>query len=319
MDFRIADTFTDSLARLTGDEQKAVKTTAFDLQLDPSLPSLSYHKLDRAKDKSFWSVRASGDLRLIIHRMPESLLLCYVDHHDKAYAWAERRKRETHPTTGAAQLVEIRETVQEIIVPVYVEAAHPAALLFEHFADDVLLGYGVPTEWLADVRGANEDTLFGLTDHLPAEAAEALLELATGGKPRPPQVTPVASPFEHPDALRRFRVIGDVDELAQALDFPWEKWTVFLHPAQRELVERHYGGPAIWASGSFNCRSHGARSASTSAAAPRRCASTTAPRTRFGRRPIGCSASRSRTSTATWSHAVGRSPCSMARSRPLPS
>ena len=27
MEFRIADTFTDSLARLTGDEQKAVKTT----------------------------------------------------------------------------------------------------------------------------------------------------------------------------------------------------------------------------------------------------------------------------------------------------
>lgn len=32
MDFRIADTFTDSLARLSGDEQKSVKTTAFDLQ-----------------------------------------------------------------------------------------------------------------------------------------------------------------------------------------------------------------------------------------------------------------------------------------------
>jgi hypothetical protein len=28
MEFRIADTFTDSLARLTGEEQKAVKTTA---------------------------------------------------------------------------------------------------------------------------------------------------------------------------------------------------------------------------------------------------------------------------------------------------
>jgi hypothetical protein len=28
---RIADTFTDGLARLTGDEQKAVKTTVFDL------------------------------------------------------------------------------------------------------------------------------------------------------------------------------------------------------------------------------------------------------------------------------------------------
>ena len=33
MEFRIADTFTDSLAKLTGEEQKAVKTAAFDLQL----------------------------------------------------------------------------------------------------------------------------------------------------------------------------------------------------------------------------------------------------------------------------------------------
>ena len=40
MDFRIADTFTDSLARLTGEEQKAVKTTAFDLQLNPASPGM---------------------------------------------------------------------------------------------------------------------------------------------------------------------------------------------------------------------------------------------------------------------------------------
>ena len=54
MDFRIADTFTDSLSRLTGEEQKAVKTTAFDLQLNPANPGFSFHKLDKAKDKNFW-------------------------------------------------------------------------------------------------------------------------------------------------------------------------------------------------------------------------------------------------------------------------
>src|SRR6202161_1823666 len=121
MEFRIADTFTDSLAKLTGEEQKAVKTTAFDLQLNPAHPGLQFHKLDKAKDKNFWSVRVSQDIRLIVHRSETSLLLCYVDHHDKAYAWAERRKVETHPKTGAAQLVEIRERVEEIAVPVYVE------------------------------------------------------------------------------------------------------------------------------------------------------------------------------------------------------
>jgi hypothetical protein len=57
MNFLIADTFTDSLARLTGDEQKSVKTTAFDLQMAPSAPGLSFHKLDRAKDKRFCTTR----------------------------------------------------------------------------------------------------------------------------------------------------------------------------------------------------------------------------------------------------------------------
>ena len=116
-EFRIADTFTDSLARLSGEEQKAAKTTAFDLQVNPGNPGHSFHKLDGAKDKNFWSIRVSRDIRIIVHKTHSSLLLCYVDHHDKAYDWAERRKLETHPTTGAAQLVQIRETVQEIVIP----------------------------------------------------------------------------------------------------------------------------------------------------------------------------------------------------------
>lgn len=248
MEFRIADTFTDSLARLTGEEQKAVKTTAFDLQLNPASPGLSFHRLDKSKDKNFWSVRVGSDIRLIVHKTAFSLLLCFVDHHDKAYAWAERRKLETHPKTGAAQFVEIRERVEEIAVPVYVEVAQPKprqAPLFAHLTDEVLLGYGVPEEWLADVREATEDSILTLSDHLPAEAGEALLELATGGKPQVPQPIKVgANPFTHPDALRRFRVMSDVEELERAFAYPWDKWTIFLHPSQREWVEREYTGPA---------------------------------------------------------------------------
>ena len=253
MEFLIADTFTDSLAKLTGDEQKSAKTTAFDLQINLANPGMSFHKLDKARDKNFWSVRVSSDIRLIVHKTDASLLLCYVDHHDKAYDWAERRKLETHPKTGAAQLVEIRETVQEIVVPVYVQteivlAPEPARVLKHLFTDrpdDELLGYGVPAEWLDDVKNATEGTLLALCDHLPAEAAEVLLELATGGKPRVPQpVVATANPFDHPDAQRRFRVMTSVEELQRALDFPWEKWTVFLHPEQRQWVERDYTGPA---------------------------------------------------------------------------
>ena len=247
MQFMIANTFQDSLTKLTGEEQKAAKMAAFDLQLNPAHPSLSFHKLDKAKDKNFWSIRVTSDLRAIVHRSDESLLLCYVGHHDDAYHWAERRKMETHPRTGAAQLVEIRERVQEITVPKYVEVTRPAMKqkALAGISEGSLLNYGVPEEWTAEILNASEDELLEIATHLPAEAAEALLNLATGIRPPVPEpVAPGTNPFEHPDAMRRFRVMNNTEELALALDYPWERWAVFLHPEQRKLVQKNYNGPA---------------------------------------------------------------------------
>ena len=248
MQFRIADTFTASLARLTRDEQRAVKTVAFDFQVNPAQPGHQLHRLSAARDPNFWSVRVSQDLRVIVHRSQNSVLLCYVDHHDRAYRWAERRRLETHPNTGAAQLVEVRETVQEVAVPTYVTKeleAPPKPALLAGVSDGNLLSYGIPSDWLGAVRHADEDTILDVAGHLPGEAAEALLQLATGGAVVKPQPAPVGSdPFDHPDAQRRFLVVSGHEELARALDYPWERWSVFLHPAQRDIVERDFGGPA---------------------------------------------------------------------------
>ena len=89
MNFRISDTFTSSLGKLTAQEQKAVKTTAFDLQMNPASPGMRFHRLDRAKDPNFWSIRVNDDIRIIVHKTDSSLMLAYTDHHDKAYKWAE--------------------------------------------------------------------------------------------------------------------------------------------------------------------------------------------------------------------------------------
>ena len=53
MEFRIADTFTDGLGRLTADEQKSAKTTAFDLQLNPANSGIQLHRLDKGRGKNF--------------------------------------------------------------------------------------------------------------------------------------------------------------------------------------------------------------------------------------------------------------------------
>lgn len=245
MHFLLADTFADSLTRLTSQEQKSVKTSVFDLQMDTSHPGLQMHRLENAKDPDFWSARVSRDIRLIIHRAAQSLLVCYVGHHDAAYAWAEGRKLTTHPKTGALQIVEIRELVQEIPVYVQTEIAMPAEpLLFADISEESLLSYGVPPEWMEDIRKATESSLLDLASHLPQEAAEALLELATGNEPKITAPTRSTDGLSHPDAQRRFRLIKDEKELELALEYPWEKWTVFLHPSQRIFAERNYNGPA---------------------------------------------------------------------------
>ncbi len=264
MEFRIADTFTTALGKLTRDDQKAVKTSAFDLQTNPTNPGLQLHRIDASKDPNFWSVRVNRDIRIIVHKTAQSFLLAYVDHHDDAYKWAERRRIEAHPKTGAIQIVEVRERVEEL--PVYVRPQQepldlprpgelpipkakgktaPARVMpFTSLTRDDLLGVGVPEDWIADITVATEDGFLELAGHLPGEASEALLEYVVSGTLKKPVPVIVADPFAHPDALRRFRVVENVEELEQALSYPWDRWIVFLHPSQRDLVERSFAGPA---------------------------------------------------------------------------
>lgn len=256
MDIRIAETFMAALARLDGPSQKAAKTAAFELQVDPSSHGLRMHRIDASRDPNFWSLRASSDIRLIVHKTGASILLAYVDHHDAAYAWAERRRIEAHPRTGAIQIVEVRELVEQVaplrdpVVPALQPGPQPTSALFAALSEDALLGIGVPPDWIADVRAATEDGFFALVEHLPAEAAEALLDYASSGRLRPPapavgaEPGQAADPFAHPDAQRRFRVVENQAELAAALDAPWDRWMVFLHPGQQGVVDRVFSGPA---------------------------------------------------------------------------
>lgn len=257
MQFRIADSFSKALGKLSSQEQSAAKITAFDLQQNPSAPGLKFHRIDKSKDPNFWSVRVNRDVRIVVHKTADSFLLCHVAHHDDAYAWAERRRIEAHPKTGAAQIVEVRERVEEIahFVPPASEPVVQAAAdvrqeqflppLFLDLSHDALLDVGVPEDWLEDVRNASEDTFFEITEHLPAEAAESLLDYAATGIWRSPEERQVdVNPFDHPDAQRRFRVMENVEELTLALEYPWDQWAVFLHPSQRQIVEQDFDGPA---------------------------------------------------------------------------
>ncbi|MHA6729631.1 3'-5' exonuclease [Devosia sp. A369] len=250
----LAESFSTALAKLNGNEQKQAKLTVYDLQENPDQPGLSFHRIDKSRDRNFWSVRVSGDIRIIVHKAGDSLLLAYVDHHDAAYAWAERRVIDEHPHTGAIQIREVRELVQELRRPVVSpepdatppvpgKASAPLPPLFVTLSNDDLLSVGVPADWIEDVRAATDDSFFDVAPHLPEEAREGLLDFAATGVLKP-TAPPTADPLQHPDTQRRFRIMEGVEAMQVALDAPFEKWAIFLHPTQRQTVERTFGGPA---------------------------------------------------------------------------
>ena len=247
MRFAIANTFQKALQKLEGKDSaaaKLAKQAAFDFQMNPTQSGFSFERLTKSKDPNFWSLRVNDNIRIIAHRASDMVTMCYVDRHDEAYEWAERRRFEVHPETGAAQIVEIRETVREITKVIEKQVKPP---VFGGFEADYLFALGIPTEWLDAVRQVSEDNFDALIGHLPDEAVERLLDLAAGKLvPRPVPVKGVTdvTALLHPDAQRRFRVIDNQQELRQALDFPWDQWVIFLHPTQRSVVERSFNGPA---------------------------------------------------------------------------
>jgi hypothetical protein len=243
VNFILAKTFTDSLAKLDTPLQAQVKAAVFDFQQSPKLPGFQFHRIDRAKDKHMWSARVNDDLRMVIHHTDDRMVFCYVAHHDDAYSWGERRRIEPNPVTGAAQFVEIKERVEEITKTIVREVVRDAAL-FERHERDYLLALGVPLEWLDAVHTVDMAGLEKLEPHLPAEAFERLLQLACGEPVPRPVLAPAADPYAHPDARRRFVVLDDRAEFRRALEHPWEQWLVFLHPTQRAVVQRRFQGPA---------------------------------------------------------------------------
>ena len=242
----IADGVFSGIAHLTASEQVSVLQFIRQFLANPAHPGLSLERLSRARSKGLWSGRISRDLRAILFKDGDVWAMVHADHHDEAYRWAERREVGRHRITGAIQVVESVETVREVERVIEVMVVPPTPPVFEAHGDDYLLSLGVPEEWLPTLRKVrNDDQLLTVCEKLPQDLAERLLGVADGELVTPPApIRPEQPATEAADTQRRFYVVEDADGLAAALAAPLDRWISFLHPSQREMVERSFRGPS---------------------------------------------------------------------------
>ncbi|MDC1260156.1 AAA family ATPase [Pseudomonadota bacterium] len=260
--FNYSKTFRESIRKLSNENQKRVKTSCVDFQLNGKSNALQFERISQNVDRkyNFWSIRAEGGIRIVIHKEGGSIRFMYVDHHDDAFKWPTKNRVEQHPVTGSLQTYEIidenfnefnQETVNDKIYfkkndnHVFKKETLKKEYIFKHLTESQLLQIGVPQIWIKKVQELTEEDFELYLEKLPEEASEALTDIYLGeninNKIKKFQVKDI---HEHPDTLRRFSKIESIEEINNFFDMDWESWLTFLHPEQRESAYKNRNGAA---------------------------------------------------------------------------
>ena len=220
--FRISLDFQRALARLSSEDQRRVTEALSKAMADFRRGGLRLHKVG-----NFDSLSPSMDLRVIAWRSGDTLTLTYVDHHDPAYAWAERNEAVIGDDGELLEIVQVAHGPSRD-AEVAPQRTTPGSSRFTGLPESLL-------RWLGSID--DEDELLEVIASLAPEYQEvalagATLERSTGEPPS--------------DVV----VLADDAALRDALAQPAATWRVFLHPRQRHLVtmpnDRHVlvrGGP----------------------------------------------------------------------------
>lgn len=253
-----SDKYFDSLLKLTPNEQSQATKAMMLFQQDPQHGGLHYEKLTAAKDGKLRSIRVNQDVRIILAsaEKQELYLMLYVDHHDDAYSWAAKRKVEINPNTGSLQVYTVEESA--IGSPQAAPTGIDQPGLFDAIRDRQLLQLGVPEDSLSLVRSmkieADLETAL-ISEQIPKGVHDGLFMLMAGATyeeaynevvPAAPEVVDTedfTAALNRPESQAIFTVAENEEALQAVLNQSIEKWRVFLHPAQRRLVEGKKNGP----------------------------------------------------------------------------
>ncbi len=107
----ISSGFLEAFANLPRQKQGRVLDFMSRFRANPGSPGINYERIRNAYDPNMHSVRIDDTYRAVVVRQEETgvCLLLWVDHHDRAYEWACRKRCKVNPTTGIVQVFDVRE------------------------------------------------------------------------------------------------------------------------------------------------------------------------------------------------------------------
>lgn len=249
--------FLECLQKLPAQVHQRVNNMSLKYMTNPAASGLNFEKLKTGKN--LYSIRITDDYRAICLRAPGNKhpILLFAAKHDEAYRWADTRRCEVNPDTGAVQIynLALKDAVDGQSDTMM---GSDQSGMFADLKDRQLKRLGVPEPLIHVVRAVHKDDLPSLEQlevNLPADAYDALLSYAIAAETYEEIVNRLEAPNDTVDtndfdtALKRessqaqFVVVENDFDLEEILNRPLEQWRIFLHPEQRKLVNRDFNGP----------------------------------------------------------------------------
>jgi DNA helicase IV/mRNA-degrading endonuclease RelE of RelBE toxin-antitoxin system len=245
----IHDSFFDSFSVLPKKIQKKTREFMKKFKENPSSSAINYEKIVTFIDQSLRTVRVDQKYRAIVQAPKEGngYHLLWVDNHDEAMKWAEKKVFDWNKHTQSFQMYDKPETGTEVNLEEKAIIAS-ATTLFEEYNEEDLTAIGTPLDLIPFVKGLKTmEALEKAQDNLPIDLYEYLYYLGEGidlGEILE-EINAGKSEIEEEsaNAKKHVYVITEDDELEEILSGDFEKWKIFLHPSQRALAYGDYKGP----------------------------------------------------------------------------
>lgn len=209
VELSIRISFLDSLRELSTQDQRRVDSALDKILMDEARGGLRRHLVG-----PFLSLSVTMDLRVIAWLAGNKMVLAHVDHHDAAYAWAERH---ADVVGDDGQLI--------AIVADDVRRTGVTGALSETTLSAGAARFSNLPRAIAKMLGSIEDE--GDLLEAIASLAPELQEAALNG---------AALALEPGQSPSDIVVITDDADLRAALAMPAAVWRLFLHPKQRHVV-----------------------------------------------------------------------------------
>lgn len=249
----IGDKFFDSFIQLPKRIQKKVVEFQDKFKDNRKSAAINLESISTFKDQSLRTARIDQKYRAIIGTIKgrEDYYILWVDNHDEAMAWAENKTFEWNDVTNTPQLYTVETAEKEVETEPnwakiygYEEPKKNEAIT--SLSEEELLKMGVPDKLVNEVNQIDSFAkLEKMEERLPDDVFENLFYLLDGVT-YSEVIDEVEQSKQSEDgdslAFKRFYVEVDDELLERMLEGDLEKWSLFLHPSQRSLVNKDFNG-----------------------------------------------------------------------------